>query len=62
MKGVSENDEEHVYILLMRYCEIIQTMKKNFKTDEKYTSLMHADNLKKAVKMLTHVKESLENR
>lgn len=61
MKWNNENDEEHVYIFLMKYCEILQLMR-NFKTDEKYTSLMHANNLKKALKMLTYIKESLEKR
>lgn len=62
MKANSENDEEVVYIYLMKYCEIMQIMKNNFKNDVNYIALMNTDKLKTALKILTHIKESLENR
>lgn len=62
MKANNENDEEVVYIYLMKYCEIVQIMKNNFKNDEKYVILMNTSQLKTSIKMLTHIKESLENR
>lgn len=58
----SENDEEVVYIYLMKYCEIIQIMKSNFKADSNYIILMNREKLKKALFMLTHIKGSLEKR
>lgn len=62
MKANSENDEEVVYIYLMKYCEILQFMKNTFTNDIKYVDGMNKNNLKKAVKMLSYIKESLENR
>lgn len=62
MKSNDENDEEIVYIYLMKYCEIVQIMKKNFKEDADYIKLMNTTNLKKAINMLTYIKKSLENR
>jgi len=62
MKANSENDEETVYIYLMRYCELVHIMNKIFKSDAEYIVPMHSSNLKKSVKILTHIKESLENR
>lgn len=62
MKANNENDEEVVYIYLMKYCEIVQIMKNNFKNDEKYVILMNTSQLKTSITMLTHIKESLENR
>lgn len=62
MQSNSENDEEVVYIYLMKYCEILQIMKSTFAEDSKYISLMNNSNLKKAIKLLTHIKESLEYR
>jgi len=56
------NDEEVVYIYLMKYCEIIQIMKKNFTTDIEYIKLMNTNELKKALKILVHITESLKNR
>ncbi|XP_060876079.1 ubiquitin carboxyl-terminal hydrolase 8-like isoform X1 [Metopolophium dirhodum] len=58
----NENDEEVVYIYLMKYCQILQVMKKTFTNDKNYIDLMYKDNLKKAIKMLTYIKESLERR
>lgn len=62
MKANNENDEEVVYIYLMKYCEIVQIMKNSFKNDEKYVVLMNTSQLKTSITMLTHIKESLENR
>jgi len=62
MTANNENDEEVVYIYLMKYCQILQVMKKTFTNDKMYIDLMYKDNLKKAVKMLTYIKESLERR
>ncbi|KAL4090510.1 hypothetical protein QTP88_025329 [Uroleucon formosanum] len=62
MTANNENDEEVVYIYLMKYCQILQVMKKTFTNDENYIHLMYTDKLKKAIKMLTHIKESLERR
>lgn len=62
MKAHNENDEEVVYIYLMKYCEIMQIMKNNFKNDVDYIVLMNTDKLKTALKILTYIKESLENR
>lgn len=62
MNANNENDEEVVYIYLMKYCQIIQLMKKNFIDDKLYIDCMHKQNLKKAVNMLTYIKESLEKR
>lgn len=62
MTANNENDEEVVYIYLMKYCQILQVMKKTFTNDKDYINLMYKDNLKKAIKMLTHLKESLEKR
>lgn len=62
MTANNENDEEVVYIYLMKYCQILQVMKKTFINDETYIHLMYTDKLKKAIKMLTHIKESLERR
>ncbi|KAL5235637.1 hypothetical protein ACI65C_003047 [Semiaphis heraclei] len=62
MTANTENDEEVVYIYLMKYCQILQVMKKTFTDDKEYISLMNKDKLKRAIKMLTYVKESLEKR
>lgn len=62
MKANNENDEEVVYIYLMKYCEIVQVMKSTFKSDEKYIVGMNSANLKKGLIILTHIKESLLNR
>lgn len=62
MTANNENDEEVVFIYLMKYCEMVQLMKTMFKTDKVYISLMEKDKLRIALKMLTHIKESLENR
>lgn len=62
MKANSENDEEVVYVYLMKYCEIMQIMKNNFKSDVNYIVLMNTDKLKTALQILTHIKKSLENR
>lgn len=62
MTANNENDEEVVYIYLMKYCQILQVMKKTFTNDKDYINLMYKDNLKKAIKMLTYLKESLEKR
>lgn len=62
MKANNNNDEETVYIYLMKYCEIVQIMKNTFKTDTNYIALMNTNDLKKALKMLTHITESLKNR
>lgn len=62
MKANNNNDEETVYVYLMKYCEIIQVMKKNFKKDTDYITLMNSNNLKIALKMLIHITESLKNR
>lgn len=59
-----ENDEEKVYIYLMKYCEIMQLMKKKFQSeaDKEYIILMNGSNLKKALKTLGYVKDSLVKR
>lgn len=62
MKSNDENDEETVYIYLMKYCEIVQIMKNSFKKDTDYIKLMNTTSLRKAVCMLTYIKESLEKR
>jgi len=62
MTANNENDEEVVYIYLMKYCQILQVMKKTFTNDKLYIDLMYKNNLKRALKMLTHIKESLERR
>lgn len=62
MKSNSENDEEIVYIYLMKYCEILQIMKSTFAEDFKYISRMNSEKLKKAVQLLTYIKKSLEFR
>ncbi|XP_050059655.1 ubiquitin carboxyl-terminal hydrolase 8-like isoform X2 [Aphis gossypii] len=62
MNANNENDEEVVYIYLMKYCQIIQLMKKNFIDDKVYIDCMYKQNLKKAVNMLTYIKESLVKR
>lgn len=62
MKANNENDEEVVYIYLMKYCEIMQIMKNNFKSDVNYIVLMNTNKLKNALNILIHIKESLENR
>lgn len=62
MTANSENDEEVVYIYLMKYCQILQVMKKTFTDDKEYITLMYKEKLKKAIKMLTYIKESLEKR
>lgn len=64
MKMNVENDEEGVYILLMKYCEIMQIMKKKSASniDQDYIILMNGSNLKTAIKMLTHIKKSLLER
>jgi len=63
MTANNENDEEEVYIYLMKYCQILQVMKKNCTNDDQlYIDLLYKDNFKKALKMLTYVKESLERR
>ncbi|VVC25104.1 Hypothetical protein CINCED_3A014822 [Cinara cedri] len=55
-------DEEKTYILLMKYCEIVQLMKKQFNRDASYIAGMNKFHLRTAITMLTHIKESLENR
>lgn len=62
MKANNENDEEVVYVYLMKYCEIVQIMKTYFKSDNKYIVGMNSANLKKGLTILTHIKESLSNR
>lgn len=62
MKANNENDEEVVYIYLMKYCEIVQVMKSTYKNDEKYIVGMNSAKLKKGLIILTHIKESLLNR
>uniref|UniRef100_A0A2H8TIC7 Ubiquitin carboxyl-terminal hydrolase n=1 Tax=Melanaphis sacchari TaxID=742174 RepID=A0A2H8TIC7_9HEMI len=62
MNANNENDEEVVYIYLMKYCQILQFMKKTFIDDEIYIDCMYKKNLKKAVNMLTYIKESLVKR
>jgi len=62
MNANNENDEEVVYIYLMKYCQIIQFMNKTFINDKVYIDGMYKQNLKKAVNMLTYIKESLVKR
>lgn len=62
MKANSENDEETVYIYLMKYCEMVQIMKNNFIDDTGYIVSMNNSSLRKSMHMLSHVKMSLENR
>lgn len=62
MNANNDIDEEIVYIYLMKYCEIIHYMKKTYSDDTKYITGMHGSHLKKAINMLIHIKESLEDR
>ncbi|XP_050424482.1 ubiquitin carboxyl-terminal hydrolase 8-like isoform X1 [Adelges cooleyi] len=64
MKYNEINDEERVYIYLMKYCELMTLIKnhKDYENDPKYFNLMYCSNLKKAVNLLKHVKSSLEKR
>ncbi|XP_060851523.1 ubiquitin carboxyl-terminal hydrolase 8-like isoform X4 [Rhopalosiphum padi] len=62
MTANNDNDEEVVYIYLMRYCQILQFMKKTFIDDTIYINCMYKQNLKKALNMLTYIKDSLEKR
>jgi type IV secretory pathway component VirB8 len=62
MEANNENDEETVYIYLMKYCEIVQIMKNNFIDDTDYIVKMNSSSLRKSMQMLSHVKMSLENR
>lgn len=62
MNANNENDEEVVYIYLMKYCQIIQFMNKTFIDDKLYIDCMYKQNLKQAVNMLTYIKESLVKR
>ncbi|XP_050522662.1 ubiquitin carboxyl-terminal hydrolase 15-like isoform X2 [Daktulosphaira vitifoliae] len=59
-----KNDEETVYIYLMKYCEIMQLLKehKEYKNDPKFLEMMYKSNLKKALKILTHLRSSLVDR
>lgn len=58
----NENDEETVYIYLMKYCEIVQIMKNTFVNDTDYIINMNKSSLKTSMCMLSHIKSSLENR
>lgn len=62
MKANDENDEETVYIYLMKYCEMVQIMKNKFINDTDYIVKMNNSSLRKSMNMLGHVKRSLENR
>lgn len=62
MNANNENDEEVVYIYLMKYCQILQFMNKTFIGDKQYINCMYKQNLKKAINMLTYIKESLVKR
>lgn len=62
MKAKDENDEETVYIYLMKYCEMVQIMKNKFINDTDYIVKMNYSSLRTSMKMLGHVKRSLENR
>lgn len=58
----NHDDEEKLFILLMKYCEMVQVMNNTFKHDLKYIVPMTETKIKTAISLLVNIKKSLEIR